>query len=126
MDRGTGLSMHERGIAGELALWRQAIVGMVRSDAPDLTTRQTAVLLTVYCTPAPHTVRGLASELGVGKPVVTRALDRLAAHGLLRRRRDARDRRNVLIERTVKGAVFLSELHGRLAAAMASSAECAA
>lgn len=105
-------------VARELALWRRAILGSIRSGAPDLTTRQMAVMLTVYCTPAPHTVRGLAGELGVAKPVITRALDALSGLGFLRRRRDERDRRNVLVERTVKGAVYLSDLHDRLAGAL--------
>ena len=32
--------------------------------------RQLALLLTVYLTPPPHTVRGLAETLNVAKPVV--------------------------------------------------------
>ena len=42
-----------------LDLWRRAIVSSVRLDAPDLTARQMALLLTVYLTPPPHTVRGV-------------------------------------------------------------------
>lgn len=98
-----------------LATWHRALLGSVRSDAPDLTARQMAILLSVYLAPPPHTVRGLAAVLGVHKPVVTRALDSLGALGLLRRRRDSRDRRNVLVQRTVKGAVFLSDFRERIA-----------
>jgi len=105
-------------VARELALWRRAILGTIRSGGPDLTTRQMGVMLTVYCTPAPHTVRDLARELDVAKPVITRALDALSRQGLLRRRRDETDRRNVFVERTVAGAVFLSDLHERLGAAL--------
>lgn len=92
-----------------LDLWRQVMIQTVKGDRPDLTTRQLAVLMTVYQLPPPHTVRGLAAQLGVGKPAITRALDTLARHGLVKRRRDEEDGRNVLIQRTLKGQIFLDE-----------------
>ncbi len=92
-----------------LDLWRGAIVESVRREAPDLSARQMALLLTVYLTPPPHTVRGLAIALNVSKPAITRALDRLGEYGLVRRKVDEADRRSVLILRTVKGSVFLRE-----------------
>lgn len=100
-----------------LHMWRQALLNTVRADEPDLTMRQVAVLTSVYMTDGPHTVRGLAAELNVSKPVITRALDSLGAQGLLKRRRDEADKRSVLVERTVKGAVYLSELSDRIVAA---------
>lgn len=54
-----------------------ATAGAVRSDAPDLSLRQLAVLLTITLEPGPHTVRGMAAALNISKPAVTRALDRL-------------------------------------------------
>jgi len=69
-----------------------------------------SILLTVYLETPPHTVRGLATKLGVTKPVITRALDTMGTMGLVSRRRDERDRRNVLIQRTVDGSVFLEKL----------------
>lgn len=92
-----------------LDLWRGAIVESVRRDAPDLSARQMAVLLTIYLSPPPHTVRGLAATLNVSKPAITRALDRLSEYGLLKRKVDDADRRSVLVQRTVKGSVFLRE-----------------
>jgi len=92
-----------------LDLWRGAIVESVRRDAPDLSARQMALLLTVYLTPPPHTVRGLAETLKVSKPAITRAVDRLSEYGLVKRKIDETDRRSVLIQRTVKGSVFLRE-----------------
>ena len=92
-----------------LDLWRGAIVEGVRRDAPDLSARQMALVLTVYLTPPPHTVRGLAKLLNVSKPAITRALDRLEIHGLLRRKVDDSDRRSILVQRTVKGSVYLRE-----------------
>ena len=92
-----------------LEIWRRTLVDSVRAESPDLSARQMAVLLTVYVTPPPHTVRGLAALLGVSKPAITRALDRLSELGYARRKIDAADRRNVLVQRTVKGSVFLSD-----------------
>ena len=92
-----------------LNLWRLATVAGVRRDGPDLTARQMAILLTAYLTPPPHTVRGLAESMNISKPAVTRALDRLGELGFLRRKVDEAYRRSVLVQRTVKGSVFLSE-----------------
>lgn len=92
-----------------LDLWRRAIVDSVRRDAPDLSARQMALLLTVYLIPPPHTVRGLAESLNISKPAITRALDRLSELELVRRKPDEQDRRSVLIQRTVRGSVFLRE-----------------
>jgi hypothetical protein len=88
-----------------LHLWQTVLVNTVRDDRPDLSMRQMALLLTVYTTPPPHTVRGLAKTLNISKPAITRALDRLCGIDLARRKRDDTDRRNVLIQRTVKGSV---------------------
>ena len=87
------------------------LVGDGRPEAvPDFTLRQLAVLLTVYLDQPPHTVRGLAKRLGVTKPVITRALDSMGKHQLLARRRDEADRRNVIIQRTVRGALYVETL----------------
>lgn len=92
-----------------MELWRRALSDNVRDTSPDLTARQMALLLTVYTLSPPHTVRGLASGLKMSKPAVTRALDTLGRMDLLRRKRDDADKRSVLIQRTVKGSVYLSE-----------------
>ena len=90
-----------------LSMWMRALIGYVRSGEPDLTNRQMALLMLVYLTPGPHTVRGLAKVLGVSKPVVTRALNTLGGLGYLRRERDQDDRRNIFVVRTRDGAEFL-------------------
>lgn len=92
-----------------LALWQNVVLETVRRDGPDLSSRQLAILLTVYLTPPPHTVRGLAQSLNVSKPAITRALDTLGDLDLLKRKRDETDRRNVLVQRTVSGAVYLRD-----------------
>lgn len=93
-----------------LNLWHRCALSQVADNGPDLTLRQTAILLQIYLVPPPHTVRGLASILGVTKPVITRALDSMGALGLVERERDERDRRNVVIKRTVAGALYLEKL----------------
>ena len=90
-----------------LRLWQQVTLSDVRDDAPDLTMRQMAILLTVYLDAPPHTVRGLAAKLGVTKPVITRALDTMGALKLVSRHRDEKDKRNVLVRRTVEGALYV-------------------
>jgi len=92
-----------------LDIWRRAIVDSVRLEAPDLSARQVALLLTVYLDVPPHTVRGLSKIMKVSKPAITRAVNRLSELGLVRRKVDEDDRRSVLLQRTVKGLVFLQE-----------------
>lgn len=93
-----------------MLLWHDVSLAQVRDQAPDLSLRQMAILLTVYLESPPHTVRGLAGKLRVTKPVVTRALDSMGKAGLVSRRRDDKDRRNVLVQRTVKGVLYLEKL----------------
>jgi DNA-binding MarR family transcriptional regulator len=92
----------------------QTLIGYVRSGQPDLTNRQMALLLIVYLTPGPHTVRGLAQTLGVSKPVITRALNTLGTLGYLRRVRDEADRRNVFVAKTSIGQEFLERFEGNI------------
>ncbi|MBW3097776.1 MarR family transcriptional regulator [Pseudohoeflea coraliihabitans] len=96
--------------AQALGLWHAATLSHLAFVGPDLTLRQMVILLHIYLKPPPHTVRGLASRLGVTKPVITRALDSMGNLGLVRRVRDDRDRRNVIIKRTVEGALFVERL----------------
>lgn len=91
-------------------------LALVTGGEPDLSARQISVLLSVYLEPPPHTVRGLAAKLRVTKPVITRALDTMGALDLLSRRRDTKDRRNVVIQRTVKGALYVEKLGDLLVA----------
>jgi DNA-binding MarR family transcriptional regulator len=97
-----------------LDLWRDVTVASVRGDEPDLTARQLAVLMLVYCNAGPHTVRGLSESLQIGKPAVSRALDALEKLGLARRKRDESDLRSVLVERTLKGSGYLAGLADRI------------
>jgi DNA-binding MarR family transcriptional regulator len=91
-----------------LGLWLDVTSRSVQSDGPDLTARQTALMLTVYLEAGPHTVRALAQRLGVGKPAIVRAIDTLQEVGLVERRPDPADRRNIFVVGTEAGAERLS------------------
>lgn len=101
--------------AKSLQLWHDVALAQVKDDEPDLSVRQMCILLTIYLEAPPHTVRDLASKLKVSKPVITRALDSMGKLGLVTRRRDDEDKRNVLIQRTVKGALYLERLSDLIA-----------
>lgn len=93
-----------------VGILRDTIVSLVRRDGVDLSARQLGVFLTCYLDDGSHTVRGLASQLNVSKPAITRALDRLSDLDLARRKVDPSDRRSVLVQRTTKGSAFLREI----------------
>jgi len=99
----------------QISDWMGTLISYVRSGKPDLTNRQMALLMLVYQTPGPHTVRGLAQKLDVSKPVVTRALNTLAALGYLRRERDEADGRNIFVAQTDTGAHFLEDFGSLIA-----------
>jgi DNA-binding MarR family transcriptional regulator len=103
------LSAEDRDALSPMGGWMDTLVRYVRSDHPDLTNRQMAILLLVYLTDGPHTVRGLAGRLAVSKPVVTRALNTLGALNFIRRQKDETDLRNVLVRTTEQGYAFLEK-----------------
>ena len=93
----------------------QTIVALIRRDGPDLSARQMGVFLTSYLEDEAQTVRGLAANLNVSKPAITRALDRLSEFDLVRRKTDPLDRRSVLVQRTMAGVGFMRDLKKILA-----------
>ncbi len=105
---------------------RDTVVALVRRDGPDLSARQLGVFLTCYLQDGAHTVRGLAAELNVSKPAITRALDRLGELDLAGRKVDPMDRRSVLVQRTLKGTAFLRDLRGIMAEAQTTARKAAA
>src|ERR1700742_2281475 len=104
-----------------VGILRDTIVSLVRRDGPDLSARQLGVFLTCYLQEGPHTVRGLAADLNVSKPAITRALDRLGELELARRKVDPLHRRSVLVQRSPKGAAFLRDLRKIMAEAAGGS-----
>ena len=101
-----------------VGILRETVVALVRRDGVDLSARQLGVYITCYLQDGAHTVRGLAAELNVSKPAITRALDRLGELDLARRKVDPADRRSVIVQRTLKGAAFLRDLRGIMSEAM--------
>ena len=92
-----------------LKLWQRVITRSLRELPYDLSQRQIGVLLTVYMIAPPHTIRSLSDQLSVSKPAICRAVDTLAALDLVRRKKDEADRRNVFLQRTINGSVFLRD-----------------
>ncbi len=100
--------------AAALTLLKDVLAETVRADGPDLNARQAAILLRVSLEPGPHTVRGLAEALKLGKPAVSRALDALSGLGLAVRMPDDSDRRSVLVQPTARGLAALASLADRV------------
>ena len=90
-----------------LGLWHRVILATVTQPGPDLSTRQMAILMTVYLEDKAHTVRSLADKLNVTKAVITRALDTLTRYGFVTRAPDHRDRRSIIVKRTPGGITYL-------------------
>ena len=90
-----------------LALWHRVILASVTMDTPDLSSRQMAILMTVYLEDDAHTVRSLAHKLKVTKAVISRALDTLTRYGIVERAPDMRDKRSIIVKRTSGGILYL-------------------
>lgn len=101
-------------------LLRNTTTALVRRDGFDLTSRQLSVFLTCYLCDGDHTIRGLSADLNVSKPAITRVVDRLCEADLTRRKVDMNDMRSVLVQRTLKGSVFLRDLRSIMATAVIS------
>ena len=92
-----------------LNLWHRVTVRSLRELPNDLSQRQIGVLLTVYLNPTRQTIRSLSEQLKVSKPAICRAVDALTALDLLKRKKDEEDKRNVFLQRTIAGSVFLRD-----------------
>jgi DNA-binding MarR family transcriptional regulator len=112
--------------ASPVSLWQAITSQALAPGQPDLTNRQTAILLSVHTEAGPHTVRGLADRHGLGKPAVVRALDTLSHAGLLKRVPDPADRRSVLVEPTEAGAHLIADMSAAIALFLARSMRAAA
>lgn len=87
-----------------------AVLEMVRSSMRDLSMRQCAVIVSTARSAEPTTIRGLAGALGVPKPSITRALDRLEKEGIAKRQRSTADLRDRLIYLTPLGAAMARQM----------------
>jgi DNA-binding MarR family transcriptional regulator len=94
---------------------RAAVVGEV-GTGNDIILRQMAVVLIVYLTDNPQTMRDLARHLKVVRPAVSQTLNRLSKLGLVCRQVDPADRRSVFAVRTETGRAMVARLKASLAA----------
>ncbi len=98
-----------------MKMFRDSIIAMVCDDTEDLSARQLGVLLRVYTEDnLTQTVRVLAETLGVSKPAISRALDRLEKMGYVKRKIDPFDRRSVLVQRTPEGKAYFGTIEAYL------------
>lgn len=93
-----------------LDMWRDISTRSIKAEGPDLTARQTALLLTVHLDAERYTVRALAKRLGLQKPAIVRAIDALQAMGFVRRIRDPKDKRSIFVEPTSEGELRLGNI----------------
>lgn len=103
------MEMAEMTTMEALGLWHRVNAQSMRQFPFDLSSRQMAVLSSIYLQPGPHTVKALAQQFDISKAAVCRAVDALCAMDLVKRKKDMEDKRNVFIQRTVNGSVFLSD-----------------
>jgi DNA-binding MarR family transcriptional regulator len=103
------------------AAWEQfaAAVRHARSRAADqpgagLTPSQFRLLAALEDAPS-LTVGELARAAGVSSPSATRMLDGLEQDGIVKRERDAEDRRRMSVRPTAKGRRALAKAHARVA-----------
>ena len=87
---------------------RKILLRILSTDMRDATLRQLTVL--VCLRDRAGTVRDIAAETKMGKPVVSRTADRLEAIGFAERRDDPHDRRSVLLVLTPVGKQFLTSV----------------
>lgn len=100
-----------RGIFGDPALSldivKTALLCIVRKG-DDHTSRQ--LTLSLLLVEGPMTVRALSDAMNIGKPAVTRAIDRLVTDKYLVRADDPDDRRSVLVSLTPAGRKFVADM----------------
>jgi DNA-binding MarR family transcriptional regulator len=96
-----------------LELLLERTLDLVRQEGRDLSLRQIAILLVCEAADDRQTVRGLAVHLAITKPAVIRAVNRLQAAGLARRKADPSDRRSVLFAPTPAGRRYALQFFGQ-------------
>lgn len=108
----------------------QFVTSIVQNpNVPDLSLRQMAVFLVTntgaeeFRDPqnGSYTVRTLSKKLGISKPAITRAADRLESDGLIKRSSIPEDRRLVRIDSTIKGQETLRVMFGASAGARSAA-----
>jgi DNA-binding transcriptional ArsR family regulator len=77
--------------------------------------RELAVFLICYLENGWHTGKRLSARLNVPQCGVTRALDALGRHGLVKRKCNPRDHRSIIARRTSLGMAVLADLSAMVA-----------
>lgn len=96
-------------ISRTLKFWQRVTAAALKKMPYDLSARQTAILLSIYMEPPPHSIKSLSKQLAISKPAVCRAVDVLEYAKLIKRTPDKSDLRNIAIQKTVKGSAYLKE-----------------
>ena len=111
-------------VSPSLLTLKETMTSIVRSNVRDMSARQLVVFLKIYLElGTDHTVRGLAADLKVSKPAITRALDLLEDLKFAKRETDKADRRSIIVRKTASGAGYLRTLSGYLTAAAKMAAK---
>lgn len=92
-----------------LNFWQRVSLRAMKEQGHDLSARQMSILLHIYLNNQQHTIKSISEQMGISKAAICRAVDALSALSLLKRKKDEQDRRNVYIQRTIQGSVFLSD-----------------
>ena len=71
---------------------------MAHRGLPDVQVSPGHIQVLIALTRGPRSVGKLAEELGVSPPAATQLVDKLTAHGMVRRHNDPADRRVVLVD----------------------------
>jgi DNA-binding MarR family transcriptional regulator len=87
----------------------RAVLLKVVRDGDDHTARQLALMLCLHDSGS-KTIRALAEELNVIRPVVCRGVDRLVDDHYAERLDDPADRRSVLVRLTRQGRKFVESM----------------
>lgn len=99
--------MHKINATDLCLSFSEQLIALAVTDLHDLSLRQIAVLALCLRPGTPKTIRGMASVLGIPKPSVSRAVDRLEFAGYALRRKDPEDGRSVLVTATEAGQLFI-------------------
>jgi DNA-binding MarR family transcriptional regulator len=88
------------------------------AQVEDVVTLAQFRVLVMVASNGPLNLGAVARGLGVYPSTATRACDRLVAAGLLDRRDDPDDRRNLLLDLTAEGRELVARVHGHRAVAV--------
>lgn len=87
-----------------------SVIRKEASGENNLTCRQIAILSFVYADNIHKSVIEYSERLGINKPAVTRALDRLEELNFIVRQPDAMDRRRIIVTPTLNGQTYFNNL----------------